>query len=131
VTKVPSRRQREAAAVLAGLAALGIASRDVRCALPGTTVGTNAVPERRGARVAVLTTAAFPDLIEIGRTKRNIPALFVPTFVRPKPVVERSASTGSRSRSGSTPTAPCWCRSTRSGPAPTVGTSDSSVGTLP
>ena len=29
------------------------------------------------------------DLIEIGRTKRNIPALFIPTFVRPKPVVER------------------------------------------
>src|SRR2546428_386386 len=44
---------------------------------------------RRGARVAVLTTAGFRDLIEIGRTKRNIPALFVPTFVRPKPVVER------------------------------------------
>ena len=57
--------------------------------LHGTTVGTNAVLERRGARVAVLTTAGFRDLIEIGRTKRNIPALFVPTFVRPKPVVER------------------------------------------
>ena len=42
-----------------------------------------------GRRVAVLTTAGFRDLIEIGRTKRNIPALFVPTFVRPKPVVER------------------------------------------
>ena len=55
----------------------------------GTTVGTNAVLERRGVRVAILTTAGFRDLIEIGRTKRNIPALFVPTFVRPKPVVER------------------------------------------
>jgi len=89
VTKVPSRRQHEAAAVLAGLAALGIASREVRRVVHGTTVGTNAVLERRGARVAVLTTAGFRDLIEIGRTKRNIPALFVPTFVRPKPVVER------------------------------------------
>ena len=89
VTKVPSQRRREAAAVLAGLAALGIASRDVRRVVHGTTVGTNAVLERRGARVAVLTTAGFRDLIEIGRTKRNIPALFVPTFVRPKPVVER------------------------------------------
>jgi N-methylhydantoinase A len=89
VTKVPSQRQREAGAVLAGLAALGIASADVRRVVHGTTVGTNAVLERRGARVAVLTTAGFRDLIEIGRTKRNIPALFVPTFVRPKPVVER------------------------------------------
>jgi N-methylhydantoinase A len=89
VTKVPSRPRHEAAAVLDGLAALGIAARDVRRLVHGTTVGTNAVLERRGARVAVLTTAGFRDLIEIGRTKRNIPALFVPTFVRPKPVVER------------------------------------------
>jgi len=89
VTKLPSRPRDEAAAVLAGLGALGIASRDVRRLVHGTTVGTNAVLERRGARVAVLTTAGFRDLIEIGRTKRNIPALFVPTFVRPKPVVER------------------------------------------
>jgi N-methylhydantoinase A len=89
VTKVPSERSREAAAVLAGLAALGIESRDVRRVVHGTTVGTNAVLERRGARVALLTTAGFRDLIEIGRTKRNIPALFVPTFVRPRPVVDR------------------------------------------
>ncbi|HZO40030.1 MAG TPA: hydantoinase/oxoprolinase family protein [Methylomirabilota bacterium] len=89
VTKVPSRPRDESAAVLSGLAALGIAGRDVRRLVHGTTVGTNAVLERRGARVAILTTAGFRDLIEIGRTKRNIPALFVPTFVRPKPVVER------------------------------------------
>jgi N-methylhydantoinase A len=89
VTKVPSRPRNEAAAVLDGLAALGIAPRDVRRLVHGTTVGTNAVLERRGAPVAVLTTQGFRDLIEIGRTKRYIPALFVPTFVRPRPVVER------------------------------------------
>src|SRR5258706_12668219 len=89
VTKVPSRPRQEAAAVLAGLEALGIASADVRRLVHGTTVGTNAILERRGARVALLTTAGFRDLIEIGRTKRNIPALFVPTFVRPRPVVDR------------------------------------------
>ena len=89
VTKVPSQPRHEAAAVLAGLGVLGIASADVRRSVHGTTVGTNAVLERRGARVALLTTAGFRDLIEIGRTKRNIPALFVPTFVRPKPVVDR------------------------------------------
>src|SRR6266446_6339241 len=89
VTKVPSEPRDEAAAVVAGLGALGIAGRDVRRLVHGTTVGTNAVLERHGARVAILTTAGFRDLIEIGRTKRNIPALFVPTFVRPKPVVER------------------------------------------
>src|SRR2546428_7268870 len=89
VTKVPSDPRDEAAAVLAGLGALGSAGRDVRRLVHGTTVGPTAVLERHGARVAILTTAGFRDLIEIGRTKRNIPALFVPTFVRPKPVVER------------------------------------------
>jgi N-methylhydantoinase A len=89
VTKVPSLPRAEGEAVLAGLTALGIAARDVRRLVHGTTVATNAVLERRGARVALVTTAGFRDLIEIGRTKRNIPALFVPTFVRPKPVVER------------------------------------------
>jgi N-methylhydantoinase A len=89
IGKVPSQPLDEAAAVLAGLAALGIDSRDVRRLVHGTTVGTNAILERRGARVALLTTAGFRDLIEIGRTKRNIPALFVPTFVRPRPVVDR------------------------------------------
>jgi N-methylhydantoinase A len=89
VTKVPSQAGAEGAAVLEGLAALGIAGREVRRLVHGTTVATNAVLERRGARVALLTTAGFRDLIEIGRTKRNIPALFVPTFVRPRPVVDR------------------------------------------
>src|SRR5207249_4610971 len=89
VTKVPSEPRDEAAAVRHGLAELGIVAADVRRLVHGTTVGTNAVLERSGAVVALLTTRGFGDLVEIGRTKRNIPALFVPTFVRPKPVVER------------------------------------------
>jgi N-methylhydantoinase A len=90
VTKVPSRPRDEATAVLEGLRALGIAGAEVRRLVHGTTVATNAVLERRGARVAMITTAGFRDLLEIGRTKRNIPALFVPTFVRPRPVVDRT-----------------------------------------
>jgi hypothetical protein len=90
ITKVPSRPRDEAGAVLAGLDALALREAGVRRLVHGTTVGTNAVLERRGARVALLTTEGFRDLLEIGRTKRNIPALFVPTFVRPKPVVPRA-----------------------------------------
>src|SRR4051794_14582905 len=37
----------------------------------GTTVGTNSLIERRGARVALVTTAGFEDLIEIGRQNRQ------------------------------------------------------------
>ena len=34
----------------------------------GTTIGTNALLERKGARVAFVTTAGFEDSIEIGKT---------------------------------------------------------------
>jgi N-methylhydantoinase A len=36
----------------------------------GTTVGTNALLERRGARVVLVTTAGFADVLEIGRQAR-------------------------------------------------------------
>ena len=35
--------------------------------LHGTTVGTNALLQRKGARVALITTSGFEDVIEIGR----------------------------------------------------------------
>jgi len=38
--------------------------------LHGTTVGTNALLERKGARVAFITTAGFEDTIQIGRQAR-------------------------------------------------------------
>src|SRR3979409_877310 len=38
--------------------------------LHGTTGGTNALRQRKGARVALVTTAGFEDVIEIGRQAR-------------------------------------------------------------
>lgn len=67
----------------------------------GTTVGTNAMLERKGARVAFVTTAGFEDTISIGRQART--SLY-DWFRSPKPCVvpremrfgvdERTASTG-------------------------------------
>ena len=37
----------------------------------GTTVGTNAILERRGARVGLLTTRGFRDVLDIGRQNRK------------------------------------------------------------
>ncbi len=53
--------------------------------LHGTTVGTNAVLERKGARVALITTAGFEDAIEIGRQAR--PKLYDLFFERIPPLV--------------------------------------------
>ncbi len=54
--------------------------------LHGTTVGTNSLLERKGARVAFVTTAGFEDSIEIGRQAR--PRLYDFFFDRVPPLVE-------------------------------------------
>lgn len=53
--------------------------------LHGTTVGTNTLLERKGGRVALLTTAGFEDAIEIGRQAR--PRLYDFFFDRVEPLV--------------------------------------------
>jgi N-methylhydantoinase A len=53
--------------------------------LHGTTVGTNTLLERKGARVALVTTAGFEDAIEIGRQAR--PRLYDFFFDRVEPLV--------------------------------------------
>ena len=51
----------------------------------GTTVATNALLERRGARTALITTAGFRDVLEIGRQTRSVLYALHPT--RPAPLV--------------------------------------------
>jgi N-methylhydantoinase A len=53
--------------------------------LHGTTVGTNTLLQRKGARVALITTAGFEDAIEIGRQHR--PRLYDFFFDRVPPLV--------------------------------------------
>ena len=74
--------------------------------LHGTTVGTNTLLQRKGARVALVTTAGFEDAIEIGR--QNRPKLYDFFFDRVEPLVtadlrfgvdERTASDGEIIRS--------------------------------
>ena len=68
-----------------------------------TTVATNAILQRAGARCALVTTAGFRDVLEIGRLR--VPELFN-LFYDKRPVWCR-ATASSRSRSGST-TGPRW-----------------------
>ena len=62
----------------------------------GTTVGTNSLLERRGARVALVTTAGFEDLIEIGRQAR--PRLYDLNARQAPPLVSRTLRFGVRER---------------------------------
>src|SRR6266849_1803124 len=67
--------------------------------LHGTTVGTNTLLQRRGARVALVTTAGFEDVIEIGRQAR--PKLYDLFFDRIEPLVPEDMRFGVDERTGS------------------------------
>lgn len=68
--KVPSDRGDEASGFLNGLRVLGGAA-GMGAVVHGTTVGTNALLERKGARVGVITTAGFRDVLEMRRRDRR------------------------------------------------------------
>ena len=84
VVKVLSTPGQPAGAVEAGVALLG-GPPDVLA--HGTTVATNALLERRGATVGLVTTEGFADVIEIARQHR--PSLYDPWVDRPAPLVAR------------------------------------------
>lgn len=82
--KVPSTPHDPAVATARACAA--VAGADVAVELRhGTTVPTNALLERAGARTALVTTAGFADVIEIGRQRRT--DLYDIDAERPTPLV--------------------------------------------
>lgn len=91
IAKVPSTPADPGEAVRRGVAevagAAGASPAAVDVLAHGTTVATNALLERRGARVALVTTTGFADVIEIARQDR--PSLYDPRADRPEPLVPR------------------------------------------
>jgi N-methylhydantoinase A len=67
--------------------------------LHGTTVGTNTLLQRKGARVGLVTTAGFEDAIEIGRQAR--PKLYDFFFDRVEPLVPADLRMGLNERTAS------------------------------
>jgi N-methylhydantoinase A len=93
--KVPSTPDNPARAILQGLTRI-IAEFPTAATQPeivhGTTVATNALLERKGARTALVTTAGFEDVLEIGRQAR--PDLYNLAVERPAPLVPRELRLG-------------------------------------
>jgi N-methylhydantoinase A len=87
VAKVPSTPADQSAGVMAAVAAIRVDPALVGAVAHGTTVATNALLERRGARTALLTTEGFRDVIEIARQTR--PSLYDLTQRPPEPLVPR------------------------------------------
>jgi N-methylhydantoinase A len=91
--------------VMAGIRSIlrtaGIEPASVGLIIHGTTLATNAVIERKGARTALLTTEGFRDVIAMGNESRydqydlniTLPEPLVPRYLR-LPVAERLDNTG-------------------------------------
>ncbi len=94
--KLPSTPDAPDRAVLQGLERLG-ATRASRVR-HGSTVATNALLERKGARVTFVTTAGFEDLLAIGRQDR--PDIYALAPRRPEPLVPANRCVGVRERTG-------------------------------
>lgn len=89
--KIRSTPRDFSAAVLEGLRLLmseaGISGPEVRELIHGTTVATNAIVEKKGARTGLITTRGFRDVLEIGRLRT--PRLYDLTWRKPPPLVPR------------------------------------------
>ena len=65
----------------------GIDPAEVESFIHGTTVGVNTVIQRKGARMALLTTENFSDVLEVARLR--MPESYSLFSTRPEPLVTR------------------------------------------
>jgi N-methylhydantoinase A len=100
VFKLPSVPGDPSEGILGGIRAIAerdaVAPSALGFVAHGTTVATNALLERRGARTALLTTRGFRDLLEIARQKR--PDLYDLQADKPVPLVPRDRRVEARER---------------------------------
>jgi N-methylhydantoinase A len=85
VGKLPSTRGHEALGFAEGIAAMAPPAA-LSAIVHGTTVGTNALLERKGARAGLITTAGFRDVLEMRRRDRRQTWGLTGTFI---PLIER------------------------------------------
>lgn len=87
-----------AAGVTRGIDALNVPLPSIRYIFHGSTIGVNSVVEGRGEVVALLATAGFEDVLEIGWM--NKPDMYNLLYTKPRPLVPRRLRKGIRERIG-------------------------------
>ena len=86
LAKVPTTTDNQAFGVLAALDETGVPLAALAAIVHGTTTTTNAMLERKHARVGLITTRGFRDVLELGRRTRPRPYGLTGAF---RPLVER------------------------------------------
>lgn len=96
--KVPSTPNDQSEGVMNSIRAAGVSAEEILFFAHGMTVATNALLERRGARVALVTTEGFRDILEIGR--QNRPSLYSLSRNRPPQLIPRELRFTVKERTG-------------------------------
>jgi N-methylhydantoinase A len=86
LAKVPTTVENQAIGFMAALAAAGLDPALLQAVVHGTTTTTNAVLERKIAKVGLITTKGFRDVLELGRRTRPQPYGLRGTFT---PLIDR------------------------------------------
>ena len=86
IHKVPSTPADQSQAIAIGLEAIPLLPDTVLS--HGSTVATNALLERKGARTALIATEGFEDIIQIGRQARQ--ELYALDYRAPEPLVPQN-----------------------------------------
>lgn len=86
LAKVPTTIRNQAEGVLAAISAAEVAPSALDLVIHGTTATTNAVLERKTAKVGLITTEGFRDVLELGRRTRPKPYGLFGTF---EPLIPR------------------------------------------
>ncbi|MFX1369586.1 MAG: hydantoinase/oxoprolinase N-terminal domain-containing protein, partial [Promethearchaeota archaeon] len=100
VHKVPSTPESQDKAVVKGISEIleeySINPNDIHTVVHGTTVATNAMLQRNGANVCLITTAGLEDVLEIGRQDRE--EIYSINATRPRPLVKEEDRLGVQER---------------------------------
>ncbi|HWJ73831.1 MAG TPA: hydantoinase/oxoprolinase family protein [Kaistia sp.] len=87
--KLPTTPHDPAEGVVAAVGQLGFPPEAISDFVHGTTLGLNAILERKGAQVGIITNAGFRDIFEIGRGAVDFAHMYQFDFEPPPQIVER------------------------------------------
>lgn len=102
VSKVPSTTADQSIGLMQGIQKVckevGIDSSQIKTIIHGTTVATNAVLEGKGAKVGLLTTAGFEQILHVARSWTPAPISAWIGFLKPDPLADLVNTRGVKER---------------------------------
>ena len=102
IAKVPSTPSDQSIGLMEGIRKVaqeaGVDLSEIRSIIHGTTVATNAVLEGKGAKVGLITTAGFEQILHVARSWTPAPVSAWIGFLKPDPLADLADTRGAKER---------------------------------